>query len=76
MNENTLDNLKHSVKNRSFLKSGNTSVKGLDGIATINWDIYGVPHATVSSELDMWFIQGFLHAEDRLWGMERTRRFV
>ena len=23
----------------------------------------------------MWFAQGFIHAQDRLWGMERTRRF-
>ena len=76
MTEKTINELKDSVAKRKFLKSGSSSVKGLDGVATINWDIYGVPHATVSSELDMWFIQGFLHAEDRLWGMERTRRFV
>ena len=62
MTEKTINELKDSVAKRKFLKSGSSSVKGLDGVATINWDIYGVPHATVSSELDMWFIQGFFHA--------------
>jgi penicillin amidase len=76
MNDDVLKKLKKSIQNRKFLKSGKIDIKGLEGSAKIDWDKYGVPHATVQTELDMWFIQGFLHAVDRLWGMERTRRFV
>ena len=76
MNDDLLKELKKSIQNRKFLKSGEINIKGLEGSAKIDWDKYGVPHATVQTEVDMWFIQGFLHAVDRLWGMERTRRFV
>jgi len=39
-------------------------------------DIWGCPHITARNEHDIWFAQGFCHAQDRLWQMERTRRFA
>ena len=33
-----------------------------------------IPHIYASSESMAMFSQGFIHAQDRLWQMERTRR--
>lgn len=72
---NELESLKTEAKKRLPDRETDLSLKGLDGPVQIIWDIHGVPHAKVTSTSDMWFAQGYLHALDRLWGMERTRRF-
>jgi penicillin amidase len=51
-------------------------IKGLDGPVTIVRDKWGCPHIDARTENDVWFAQGFCHAQDRLWQMERTRRFA
>ncbi|MCH7706364.1 MAG: penicillin acylase family protein [Chloroflexi bacterium] len=71
----TLDYLREEARRRLPSLDGKLTVKGLDGPVRVVWDRHGVPHARVSSTHDMWFAQGFIHAQDRLWGMERTRRF-
>jgi len=71
----TLDYLREEAKRRLPPLDGKLTVKGLDGPVRVVRDRHGVPHARVSSTHDMWFAQGFIHAQDRLWGMERTRRF-
>jgi penicillin amidase len=37
-------------------------------------DVWGVPHIYAESESDLLFAQGFIHAQDRLFQMEVTRR--
>ena len=71
----SLEYLQREAKRRVPALDGVLTVKGLDGTVSVAWDRHGVPHANVGSNHDMWFVQGFLHAQDRLWGMERTRRF-
>ena len=39
-------------------------------------DQWGVPHIYADSEHDLFFAQGFIHAEERLWQMEFNRRLV
>lgn len=48
----------------------------LDGEVQVLWDAWGVPHVYASSEDDLWLVQGYLHAQDRLWQMEFQRRIA
>ena len=47
---------------------------GLDGPITIYRDEWGIPHITAESEHDVFFAQGFVTAQDRLWHMDYDRR--
>ncbi len=37
---------------------------------------YGIPHIIAKNESDGFFAQGYLHAQDRLWQMDYTRRLA
>jgi len=39
-------------------------------------DDYGVPHVLAAEGEDLFFAQGYLHAQDRLWQMDMSRRGV
>jgi penicillin amidase len=49
-------------------------VRGLDGPARIVRDVDGIAHVTAATEHDVWFLQGWLHAQDRLFQMDLLRR--
>ena len=51
-------------------------VSGLDQPVVIRRDKHGVPHITAQSEADLFRAQGFVHAQDRLWQMEQSRRIA
>jgi penicillin G amidase len=60
---------------RSFPKvSGTASVQGLSQEVKVRRDEYGVPHISAQSEYDTFFAVGYIHAQDRLWQMDLTRR--
>ncbi len=44
--------------------------------AVIQYDKYGVPHITATTDADLYFAQGFATARDRLWQMEYGRRLA
>ena len=71
----TLEGLRQEALRRVPPMEGGLTVKGLDGPIKIVRDRHGVPHVRVTSTHDVWFAQGFIHAQERLWGMERIRRF-
>ncbi len=48
----------------------------LSGKATVQYDKYGVPHISASSDADLYFAQGYVTARDRLWQMEYNRRLA
>jgi len=48
----------------------------LSAKAVVQYDKYGVPHITASSDADLYFAQGYVTARDRLWQMEYARRLV
>lgn len=54
--------------------SGSVSVASIREGVTISRDQYGVPHISASNEHDLFFAQGYVHAQDRLWQMDLTRR--
>lgn len=57
-------------------KSGKIALKGISGSIEILRDRWGVPHIYAPNEEDVFFAQGFVHAEERLWQMEFNRRLV
>jgi penicillin G amidase len=60
---------------RSFPEyEGTIEVSGIHAPVTIERDEYGVPRITAGSEGDAFFAAGFVHAQDRLWQMEMSRR--
>src|SRR5690349_13378950 len=47
---------------------------GLSAPVTVARDAQGVPHINASSDEDVFFAIGFVHAQDRLWQLELQRR--
>ena len=50
------------------------AVPGLDSAVTVTRDIDGIPHIIGRSEHDVVFVQGYLHAQDRFFQMDASRR--
>jgi penicillin G amidase len=55
-------------------KKGEVHLKGLHEPVEVITDRYGVPHIYARNEDDLFFAQGYIHAQDRLWQMEFNRR--
>ena len=53
--------------------SGTIELDGLHGPVTVRRDRWGVPHIEAGPE-DIWFAEGFCHAQDRLFQMDFYRR--
>ena len=55
---------------------GTISVAGLQSPVSVVRDTHGVPHITAAKLEDLFFAQGYVTAQDRLWQMDLTRRAV
>jgi penicillin amidase len=55
---------------------GELRLAGLKKPVQILRDNWGVPHIYANNIQDLFFSQGFVHAQDRLWQMEFNRRLV
>lgn len=65
----------YSVMRASLPKvEGLVEVEGINNRVTIYRDELGRPHIYASNMEDLFFGQGFAHAQDRLWQMELHRR--
>jgi len=53
---------------------GNIIAPGLEKPVKVLRDAYGVPHILAQNEHDLFFAQGYVHAQDRLWQMDLERR--
>ncbi len=56
--------------------AGTVRLPGLDHQVEILRDRWGVPHVHARTRRDLWFGQGFCHAQDRLWQLELYRRMA
>src|ERR1022692_2077527 len=54
---------------------GNLSVKGLSATVKVTRDGHGVPAIEAASLEDLFFAQGYVTAQDRLWQMDVMRRY-
>ena len=53
---------------------GTVHLQGLHESVDVMTDRYGVPHIYARNEDDLFFAQGYVHAQERLWQMEFNRR--
>jgi penicillin amidase len=56
--------------------AGQLFIPRLRAQVKILWDGYGIPHVFAADERDLFVAQGYLHAQERLWQMELSRRFL
>jgi penicillin G amidase len=47
---------------------------GLKAAAEVTRDIYGIAHIRAGNDADLYFLQGYVHAQDRLFQMDVNRR--
>ncbi len=55
-------------------KSGTVRLQGLHASVDIITDHHGIPHIYAQNTDDLYFAQGYIHAQERLWQMEVNRR--
>lgn len=55
---------------------GSQKVKGLHEAVEVLRDKWGVPHIYSKNNKDLLFAQGFIHAQERLWQLDFSRRVV
>jgi len=55
---------------------GTIEVDGLRGPVRMRRDRWGVPHVEADMREDLFFAQGYCHAQERLWQMDFYRRVV
>ncbi len=64
----------HILKKASPTYSGEISLNTLKENVEVYWDSIGVPHIFASNEADLYFITGYISAQERLWQMDLLRR--
>ena len=55
---------------------GEIALRGMQKQAVVFRDKWGVPYIFAENEHDLFFAQGYVHAQDRLWQMELNRRLA
>ena len=55
---------------------GSIAVPGLSSRVTVTRDAHGVPYISAANLEDLFFAQGFVTAQDRLWQMDMARRYA
>jgi len=55
-------------------RNGTIQLQTLQAPVTITFDQMGIPQVWAHSTEDLWFAMGWLHAADRLFQMDLTRR--
>jgi penicillin amidase len=56
--------------------NGEVKIKNTTEDVTIYFDDIGVPHINAKNQRDAYIALGYVHAQDRLWQMELTRRIA
>ena len=63
------------VSRRAYPQTrGAVELEGLSAPVEVYRDTYGVPHIYARTSGDLFFAQGYVHAQDRFWQMEFWRR--
>src|SRR5574338_438873 len=66
--------LPKTVAPRSLpVTSGELKLAGLEAAVDVYRDHMGIPHIYATSEHDLFFAQGYVHAQDRFWQMDTWR---
>jgi penicillin amidase len=66
--------LPNTIAPKSFPQiDGEIQLEGLEGPVDIYRDQMGIPHIYASTQHDLFFAQGYVHAQDRFWQMDAWR---
>lgn len=57
-------------------RDGTVHLAGLTAPVVVTYDSLGLPNISASNLPDLFFAQGYITAQDRLWQMDMTRRFA
>ena len=57
-------------------RDGTVRLAGLVAPVTVTYDHLGVPNISASNLPDLFFVQGYVTAQDRLWQMDMIRRYA
>ncbi len=68
--------LKHAIRTSLPQIDGSIQISGLSAEVTVRRDEHGVPHIQAANLDDLFAAQGYVTAQDRLWQMDMTRRYV
>lgn len=68
--------LRHLAKPAAPKYRGEIILPGLEKEVRVFWQSEGIPHVFAANERDLFFVQGYLHAQERLWQMDLNRRFL
>jgi penicillin G amidase len=72
-----LASLFYALVQRSYTPTnGTVTLKGIHDTVQVYRDSWGVPHIYAQNEDDLFFAQGYVQAQDRLWQMELHRRMA
>jgi penicillin G amidase len=66
----------HAAKAALPRLDGTITLSGLQAPVTVQRDEHGVPTIHAASLSDLFFAQGYITAQDRLWQMDITRRYA
>jgi penicillin G amidase len=66
----------HAARSSLAQLDGTIQLAGLQAPVSVIRDAQGVPHITAANLQDLFFAQGYITAQDRLWQMDLTRRAV
>jgi len=62
------------LQGKSPIREGEIRLEGLLEKVTVSYDRHGIPHLSAKSDSDLYRAFGYVHAQDRLFQMELTRR--
>ncbi len=68
--------LKHAMRASLPQIDGSAQLPGLAAEVSVRRDGHGVPHIEAANLDDLFVAQGYITAQDRLWQMDMTRRYV
>ena len=68
------DTLRDEATKRLAQLDGTINIPGLDSTVEVRRDRWGIPHIYAKTQHDLFFAQGFVAAQDRLWQMDMWRR--
>src|SRR5579863_8154778 len=57
-------------------RDGTVRLTGLTAPVIVSYDNLGVPNISAANLTDLFFAQGYVTAQDRLWQMDMMRRFA
>jgi penicillin amidase len=68
--------LYHAARRTLPQVDGSIAVAGLNAPVTVTRDAQGVPHIIAANQNDLFFAQGFVTAQDRMWQLDMSRRYA